>query len=543
MVEERGEAAETPPRRSLIGRARGLAGLILLSRLLGVVREQFFARLFGSGLHADALVVAFRLPNLLRDLVAEGALSGALVPSLSQTRKESGAAGVNSLTQALLTRLSLLTGTLSILGIIFAPALIDLFAGGFLEGPAGAEKRAETIRLTRILFPFLWLASLAGVARSVLNLEQRFRLPALAPPAANLLAIVVGGALLLSHPSGSTSATAWALALLGGGALSFLIQLPVLRRGGLSLRPSLRVRHPGLRGIYRRLLYAGVAAAAVQVNILVGTSLAAFLEEGSVSALNYAFRLIYLPIGLVGVVIAAVSTVDLNHRIAGEDRAGASTDLEGALRLAVLLSLPSAVGLWILAEPVVRLIYEYGSFTPADTARVAIAVQGYGVGLLFYSLAKVLSPACTAVRRERAPAVAAVLSCVGYVICAQLTYREHGVLALALAASVAAVLNCTMLLLVLRRELGPQFHFFRGISRAALLTLAMAPVCHWTCRGLDRLWGSEGFLARLGTVGGTVVAGAIIVLGGGLLLRVPEARELLRIRSPKPEPGAAPELR
>ncbi len=530
-AEAPGEAGQPPTGAatgSLAHRARGLSGLTLLSRVLGVVREQVFARLFGAGMYADALIVAFRVPNLLRDLFAEGALSATLIPALGRARAKGGDAETARVARAVLSAILLTVGALTVLGILFAPALVDGIASGFAEGTDGAVKRAETIRLTRILFPFLLVLSLAAVVRGVLNTYGSFSTPALGPPLANALAISVGGGLLLSGTGTTEAATGWALALLAGGIGALAIQLPALRRTGLRVVPDLRMRHPELGRILRQLAFAAIGLAAVQVNIFVGTTLASQLAEGSVAALNYGFRLVYLPIGVIGVAIATVSTVDVSRQLSGGDVHAAAKGLAASIRLTAFLSLPCAVGLWVLSDPVVRLIYEYEAFTAEDTRRAAIALRGYGVGLLFYAITKVQIPACYALGRERLPMLGAFLSMAGFTTFALLTYQTLGVLGLAIGTSIAAGLNAGVLALGLRTSLPGGGAVLRGLALSVALSVAMGGVIAVLLPLLEGAWGFDRVLPRLATVAITIAAGGGVVLGGGSWLRMPEAKETLR---------------
>jgi putative peptidoglycan lipid II flippase len=511
----------------LAHRIRSLAGLTLVSRILGVVREQIFARLFGIGLHADALVVAFRIPNLLRDLFAEGALSAAFVPALSRARADHGDEDAQALARAVLSTILLIVGALTVLGILFTPFLVDTIASGFSGGDQGDVKLAETIRLTRILFPVILMLSAAAVLRGVLNTYRRFTAPALAPPLSNAVAIAVGAGIWFRGGTTEAAATAWALALLGGGLVTIAVQLPSLRRAGISLRPTFKLSHPELRRMLPQMAIAAFALAAVQINIFVGTTLASRLAEGSVAALNYGFRLVYLPIGVIGVAIATVATVDVSARLAAGDRDLAARDLAGSLRLLAFLSLPSAVGLWVLAEPIVRLIFANGAFGEEGVALASTALRGYGIGLLFYSMTKVQVPACYALGAARIPLIASFISMTCFTAWAFLTYRSLGVFGLAVGTSIAALINAVVLAIGLRSRLPSDGSVWRSLLACTLLSGGMGLACHASADFLERAWGWEGTAAQAGTVGVTVLVGVAIVLGGGRLLGLPEAGEVL----------------
>lgn len=512
----------------LARRARGLSGLTLGSRLLGLAREQVFARLFGAGLYADALVVAFRIPNLLRDLFAEGALSAALVPALSRARAAGGDEDAAALGRSVLSAILLIVGAITALGLIATPWVFEGIAGGFAGGEAGELKRDATIRLTRLLFPFLLLISVAAVLRGVLNTYRHFAAPALGPPLANAIAIAAGVGLAAAGAGESLAATGWALALLAGGVASVAVQVPALRRTGLRLRPTLRLAHPELGRMLPQLAVAAIGLAAVQVNIVIGTTLASRLPEGSVAALNYAFRLVHLPIGMIGVAIATIAAVDVSARLASGERDAAAHGLAASLRLTAFLAAPSAVGLWVLADPIVRLVYEHGAFTAADTALAASAVRGYGIGLVFYAITKVQVPACYALGVTRVPLVGSLGAMACYAAWAISTFRTLGVFGLAIGTSVAALANSIVLAAGLASRLPGGGAALRGLAASALLAGAMGILCHRLIPALESLWGREGALAQGATVSVAVLAGLAFVLAGGRLLGLPEAREVAR---------------
>jgi len=335
-----------------------------------------------------------------------------------------------------------------------------------------------------------------------------------------------GSLLYLSGVSTETAATGWAIALLAGGLATLGVGLPTLKRTGLSIRPNFKIRHPEMGKILRQMSVGALGLAAIQINILVGTTLASRLTEGSVAALNYGFRLVYLTIGVIGVAIAAVATVEISARLAAGQREHAARDLAHSLRLTAFLSLPAAVGLWILAEPTVRLIYEYGAFRPEDTLLAATALRGYGVGLLFYAFTKVQVPACYALGSVRLPLYGSLLSMACYTTWALLTYRSQGVLGLALGTSIAACVQALVIGIGLRKKLSTGGDVLRGLLASCLISVVVAGACGAILPILEATWGTEEVWARLATLVVAVVVGFSIVVAGGRLLRLPEALEV-----------------
>ncbi len=496
-----------PPRapESVARPAARLAAATLCSRVLGLLREAVFAALFATRPVADAFVFAFRIPNLLRDFFAEGALSAAFVPTVSQARAAGGDARAFALARRVLGTLAVVTGTIALLGIVFAPAVVDVVAPD-----APAATRALTVTLTRIMFPFLPLVALAAAAMGVLNAYGRFFLPALAPAFFNLAA-VLGGLGLLALGAGAEDAVhGWAALVLVGGALQLLVQVPALR--GLGLRgwpqPDLRFADPGLRTVARRMAPVLLSLAATNLMLLVTTALAS-RTEGWASALNYAFRLVHLPIGLVGVALGTVVLAAGARRHAGGDGAGARTAVGRGLELNAALSLPAAVGLAVLAEPIVRLVYERGRFGAASTAAVAEALVAYAAGLVCYSGVKAAAPAFLARGDTQTPMRCALFG-LGLNLGAALAFTPRlGLTALAGAVAVGAAGNYAALRVVgVRRGLmpGPD-------PRAALRLLLAAGALAGLLLGLKPWW-----IGDAGGWGGGARTLALVLLGGGAWL-------------------------
>src|SRR5688572_5558435 len=431
-------------------RAAGLiSSLTMLSRLLGLVREQVFAALLGAGFHADAFNAAFRIPNLLRDLFAEGALSAAFVPTYARAMAE-GEGRAHQLANRLLTFLGAVLAVLVVLGLVFAEPLVRLLAPGFEEVPG---KLAETVRLTRLMLPFLPLVSFAAVAMGMLNARERYGTPAAAPAMFNV--VTIGWAMVLwwMGYGAAEVAVGWAVGTVLGGAAQLLIQVPGLWKAGWRPRLEWAPSDPGLRAIGRLMAPATIGLAAVEVNIFVSTIFASH-EPGAVSWLTYAFRILYLPIGVFGVALGTIATTGLARRAAAGDMDGLRETLRQSLRMLAFLTLPATVGLMVLAVPIIRLLFERGRFGSHDTERTAAALMLYAVGLVAYAGVKVLAPAFYSLGRARVPLLASASAVATNLVVLLALHSRIGYRAVALGTSLGALVNAIVLLSVFQSGFG-----------------------------------------------------------------------------------------
>jgi putative peptidoglycan lipid II flippase len=430
-----------------------VAGAVMLSRVLGLARELIFAGLFGAGRGMDAFLTAFRAPNLLRDLFAEGALSTAFVTVFSQKIATGGVDSAWRLASKMATLTTVFMSTVSVLGVIFAAPLIGFLAPGF-----PAEKTQLTISLTQVMYPFILLVSLAALVMGMLNAVNRFTAPALASSFFNIGSIA-GGVLFgwwLDPHFGERSLFGLALGTLLGGLFQLGVQLPDLRKAGFQFVMDFHWRDPGVRQVLVLMLPAVIAASAVQINVMVNSIFASHLGDGPISWLSYAFRLMQMPLGIFGVAIATVTLPVISRASAVGDMESFRSTLAKAMRLAVFLTLPSAVGLVVLAQPIIAMIYQRGKFTDADTLHTAEALQFYAVGLVGYSCIKVLSPAFYAINRKWTPMSVSFLSIglnllLNWVFIFRLGMGHRG---LALSTALAATVNFTLLYLFMTRVSG-----------------------------------------------------------------------------------------
>jgi putative peptidoglycan lipid II flippase len=497
--------------------------MTLVSRVLGVVREQVFALLLGVGREADAFQIGFRVPNLLRDLFAEGALSAAFVPTYARTLKEDGPAGAHRMASRVFTVLGVVLCALVLLGIAAAEPLVRWLAPGYEAVPGKAEL---TITLTRVMMPFLFLVSFAAVAMGMLNAEERFGLPAVSPAMFNAATILWGVLLWKLGLPPAQVALGWAVGTLLGGAAQFLIQVPGLRSLGFRFRPEWAPGDPGLRRIAALMTPATVGLAAVQINIFINSYFASY-EPGAVAALSYAFRILYLPIGIFGVAVGTIATSGFARRAAEGDTAGMQATLGQSLSMLGFLTLPATAGLLALATPIVRLLYERGAFTPAATRQTAAALVFYAIGLFAYTAVKVLAPAFYALGTPRVPLLASAAAVATNLTVNLALFRVLGFRAVALGTSLASVLNAAVLLVAFNRRVGgPGAGILKGLVRMAVAAAVMAPVVWLAGGALERLVGTHGFLAQALCGLAPVILGVGVYGSVAWLLGIPEAGAL-----------------
>ena len=509
-------------------RAAGLiSALTLMSRLLGLAREQVFAALLGAGLYADAFQAAFRIPNLLRDLFAEGALSAAFIPTYARALAEGGPARARQLSSRLLSLLAVLLGGLVLLGVLLADPLVHALAPGF-ERVAG--KAEVTVLLTRIMLPFLPIVSFAAVAMGMLNAEERYGPPALAPSLFNLVTIVWAALLWAMGLELRAVVIGWAVGTLLGGLAQFLIQIPALWRDGWRFRPEWAPGDPGIRAIAHLMAPATMGLAAVQVNIFVSTIFASH-EPGAVSWLTYAFRLLYLPIGVFGVALGTIATTGLARRAAAGDMEGLRETLRQSLRMLAFLTIPATVGLMVLGVPIIRLLFERGRFTTLDTHHTAAALMLYAIGLVAYTGVKVLAPAFYSLGRPRVPLLASASAVATNLLVILALHSRLGYRSVALGTSLGSLVNAMVLVATFEAQVGGlRGHGLLGrVARMVAAAAVMGPAAWAAVVGLERFMGTRGFAAQAVTGLVPVAIGALLYLGVAVLLRIPEARTLLGI--------------
>jgi putative peptidoglycan lipid II flippase len=511
--------------RGLVRAAGLVSGLTMVSRLLGLGREMLFAALLGAGVHADAFQIAYRIPNLLRDLFAEGALSAAFIPTWSAALNRAGRERANQLASSAITLLALVMAALVGIGMLGARPLAELLAPGFEAVPGKLEL---TTLLTRVMLPFLPLVSLSAVAMGMLNAEERFGAPAFAPATFNIVAIVWAAGLWWGGYPATTVAVGWAVGVVVGGLAQLAIQVPALWRRGFRLRPRWAPRDPGIRHMLMLMGPATLGLAAVQINIFINSRFASW-ETGAVSWLQFGFRVLYLPIGVFGVALGTIATAGLARRAALGDLEGLRRTLREALRLLAFLTIPASVGLLVLREPIIRLIFERGAFTPADTVATAAALGFYSLGLVGYTGVKVLAPAFYALGQPRIPLLGSAAAVAANLLLVSSLHARFGFRAVALATAVASVVNGLVLLGAFEKRIGGLSG--HGLLRAALTmslaALPMAAVAWFAQQALDPLSRGGGLLGVAAALA-PIAAGALVYALAARLLRIEEMATILQ---------------
>jgi putative peptidoglycan lipid II flippase len=502
------------PQRAPGGRVARYAGVTgvatLMSRILGLARDQVLAAFFGAGNDMDAFVVAFRIPNLVRDLFAEGAMSAAFVPTFTRELTRRGKRDAWRLGNNVLNALLIATGLFVVAGIVFAWPLVGLYAGDFASVPGKLEL---TVRLTRVMLPFLTMVAVAAAAMGMLNSLHHYFVPALSPAMFNV-ATIVGAFLLepLKPRLGLPPIMAVAFAALAGGIGQIAIQWPALRREGFRYERVFDPRDPGLRRVLILMGPGTIGMAATQVNLFVNTLLATSEGTGAASWLTYAFRLMYLPIGLFGVSIGTAVLPEVSHHATVGDTAGIRNTVSRGLAMMLMLNVPATIGLMVLATPIVQILFERGHFLPADTAATAGALRLYAVGLIGYSAVRIASPTFYAIGESRTPVVVSVSAIAVNVIASVALVRAIGFQGLALGTSIAAVVNAALLLWLLRRRLGglDGRHLLVTLLKVTVSSVVMAVAAVAIQHAMDRVAPGTRLMPqaiRLGaTIGGSLAA-------------------------------------
>ena len=490
-----------------------ISGMTLLSRITGLARESLKATAFGAGLQMDAFEAAFRLPNILRRLFAEGAFSQAFVPILAEYRRQRG----DGETAALVGRVGTILATslllLSVAGVLATPWLVYALASGFAQTPGKVELTAQMIR---IVFPYILFVSLVSLAGGVLNVYRLFAIPAFTPVLLNLS--IIGAALFLApfcHPP--ILALAWGVFI--GGVAQLALQIRPLLAIGMLPRPRFDWREPGVRRVLAAMGPAVLGVSAAQISALVNTQLASTLGNGRISWITYADRLMEFPSALLGVALGTVLLPSLAKHHADANPAEYSSLLDWGLRLAFLLALPAAIALWMLALPLVSTLYQYGRFTPDDVVQTQRALLGYSVGLLGIILVKILAPGFYARQNMRTPvkiAFVAILTAFAFAVLLMQTTLGHA--GLTLATSIGACLNAALLFRFLRKQgiFTPRPGWPVFLCKLAL-ALCVLGVLLWAIAGPPSYWLAASLWERIGRMA-AVIAAAMLAYFGALWL-------------------------
>jgi putative peptidoglycan lipid II flippase len=497
-----------------------------VSRVLGLARESVFAHLFGVGAATDAFNVAFRVPNLLRDLFAETALSAAFVPVLT-AEKAKGREAQNRLASNIFNVLFVVTGVVSIAGFLLAPYLAKAIAFGFGRVPGKIDLTAQ---LTAVLFPFLLFVSLGAWAMSYLNTEKSFFVPSVAPALFNVFSILVPVLTYGWYVSrGKEPIFGMAVGVLIGGLMQFLVQVPLLRRKGFRWSPLLSFRDPEFRRVMALFVPVAIGLAGTRINVLVNTILVTPLAQGSVSWLNYAFRVMHLPLGLFGIAVGTVALPSLSKLVIDNNTAAVRSTLTDSLKMVLFLTVPTSALIAFLAVPITRAIYERGRFTTADTMATAGALVLYTLGIPFMAALRNVAAVFYAYKDAKTPMYASFCSIgLNLVLNATLMW-VLGFRAFPLSTTLAAVLNVGVLIALLPRKVG-RVEFGPLARYAGTLAVASAAGggAAWLVnRAIAGAIGTS-FLATAASLVACGLLGLVIFYAVSRLLGLTETRDYLR---------------
>ena len=501
------------PKKSSVARSAAIMGIAtFLSRIAGLIREQTFAYLFGAGKWTDAFNVAFKIPNLLRDLFAEGAMSAAFVPTFNSILQKEGEEKAFRLTNLTFCAILIIVGTLTGLGMILSPYIVQILAPQFIEDP---EKFAVTVTMTRIMFPFLLVISWAAISMGMLNSLGEFFIPSVAPVFLNLSMILSGWLICpLAVKCNMPAITGMAIGAMLGGILQFTVQLPSLIRKGWRFFWCLDFKDPGIRKIGKLMIPGTVGLAATQINVAVNTILATSQGDGAVSWISYAFRIMQLPIGIFGVAVAQATLPVISRQAASGDKDSMAGTLASSIRLSAFINLWACFACVALAEPVIRIIYQHGRFGIADTLATTSVLRAYSIGLVFYALIKILGPAFYALEDTKVPVKASIISIVVAIVLSLALIKPFGYICLPFSSSMAAIVNAGFLFFVLQKRVG-------GFGKYSLISGLIKILISTAISGAATYYSYIGFVGYMASVlpnyaAGTFVNSAVSMCVGGI---------------------------
>ena len=507
--------------RGVVGAVGAIGLATLTSRVLGYVRDMVVAHTFGAGPVTDAFLVAFRIPNLLRRLLGEGALSTAVIPVFTETLTRGGPTAFARLSRAATGAAIVVLCVVSALGILLSRPVVALMAPGWRADGALFDL---AVTLTRVMFPYLVLVGLAALAMGALNAHHRFFTAAVGPAVVNV-AMILAVVALASHLDPPIMALA--IGVLVGGVGQLLVQLPELRRLGVPLTPSAEWRHPAVARIAHRLWPAVFALAAVQITVVVNTLLASLLPAGTVSYLYYADRVMEFPLGVFGIALATAALPSMSAQAARQELPALRATLEFALRLSAFVAVPATVGLLLLGGPIVQVLFQRGEFTAADAALTAQALAGYAVGLPAFSATRIAAQTFYALGDTRTPVLVGFVSVMVNVVLALVLMWPLRHTGLALASSLSSYVNVIGLCWLLRRRLGgPRgAEIWGSLGRTVVATAALALWCAWVEGRLPVV--PEPVVLGLARMVLALVGGVAVYVAMAAAIRAPELRALL----------------
>jgi putative peptidoglycan lipid II flippase len=511
--------------KSQVTKAAGVvSAATLLSRVFGLLRDVVIAGFFGAGIASDAFFVAFRIPNLLRRLFAEGSLTIAFVPIFTEYLTKDGESAAFLFARSAIRLISILLAIAAVCGILLTPLIVRIMAPGFMASP---EKLALTITLTRFMFPYIFFIGLVALCMGILNALGHFAAPALAPVLLNFAMIA---AVLFLSPYLQNPIYGLAIGVLIGGLLQLLLQIPFLLRKGLVFWKTASLFHPGLKRLGKLMLPAVFGAAVYQINILVGTLLASLLPDGSVSYLYYADRLVQFPLGIFAIAVATAVLPSFSKYAAIQDTTALSETFGYAMRLVFFITIPSMVGLILLREPIIELLFRRGAFDSQTTTLTASALLYYGIGLWAFSAVRIVVTLFYALQDTRTPVKMAAISIFVNIILGVILMwpLRHG--GLALATSLASMVNLYLLVRALKKKVG--LIHWRDILlsvRKTVICSAVMGVAVFIAAMIFIPQGHTAFGYQLFALLGTIFIGIGSYAGCAYLAKCPEVHDLIKM--------------
>lgn len=500
--------------KKLIKSTAVTGSMTMLSRVSGLVRDIAFANIMGSGLVADAFFVAFRVPNFFRRIFGEGALSVAFVPVFSEYKETATPEQTRAFLDRMVGQLTAILILITVVGIVAAPGFVAVIAPGFLEDN---EKFQITVDALRICFPYLVCISLVAVSAGILNTCGRFAVPAATPIFLNISLIA---AALWLVPVVDNAAVALAIGVLIAGIAQLLFQVPFLRKERYLPRPRFKQSDDGVKKVFKLMVPAMFGVSVAQINVLINTLLASFLITGSVSWLYYSDRVMEFPLGVFGIALATVILPSLSRLHAREDQRSFSELLDWALRWVFIITMPAAIGLIVLAGPLITTLFQYGATTPGDVRMMTNSLIGFALGLVGLVLVKVLAPGFFARQNTKTPVRVGVIAMIVNIIVAIILVGPLKHVGLATATSVAAWVNAGLLFKLLRKEsiYQPQPGWRPFMLKIAAAGFLMAAAVYWAGGSLDQwlgasMWGRVFRLSLCVTMGAATYFIVVLALG------------------------------
>ena len=519
--------------RSLVRSASLITVITLLSRVSGLVRVQRIAALLGAGTESDAFVIAFRIPNLLRRLVGEGAVGAAFIPTFTQYLQSAGRKEAFRFANALLTILTLGMAVVVVLGIVLSPWLVFLLSAGFGDTPGKPELTAY---LTRIIFPYIFFVSLAAVAMGILNSVDRFAAPAVAPVLLNLS--IIGFSFLTGYFS--SPEIALSVGVVVGGVAQVAIQIPHLLSSGWRFRPSLDWKHPGVQKVLKLMGPVLLGVGVFQINIIVGSEFASHMVEGAVMALDISDRVMELVLGGYAIAIATAILPLMSRQADAGQMDEMKRTLNFASRIVLFITIPAAVGLILLRRPIVQVLFEHGDFDAADTALTVWPLLFYALGLPALAMVKIIVPAFYSMQDTRTPVQIAAVAMVLNVVFNFLFFGPLQVGGPALATSLAAVFNAVALMVIFSRREGAlgARSILRSLVRFALASAVLGVVAY-TLINRPGFYFDQLFARQVLALAISIAVAALAYFGVAALLGCREIGELRAVfaRSRKEDNG------